>query len=293
MNRDHGISPDLRAVAQTALSAVPPVAQPAGVTLTATGPPGRAARDTAGWATCATTSSRLHEPHRFMARTPSEFRTSDLSMNCSQVIATGLPGAPQPNPLPKGEGTGVWPFLAGCRQVGRHETAQGDALIVLHNVLGGHSPIPKGLRPKAQGCEERATLGGIAESPTTPTGLRRGGTTPLGLMHCSSLTQGRPASRSNPGLRYGIPLGFQTRKMANLQNPLPKGEGMACGATEMLASPHASHANPCPENLLPNPPKHAEPFPLFPLAEDSPGAGRGTPSHSSRLRAFARIPMIP
>jgi len=88
-----------------------------------------------------------------------------------------------PHPVPHTRNPGVWPFLAGCRHVRRHETAQGDALIVLHTVRGGHFPIPKGLRPKAQGCEERATLGGIAESPTTPTGLRPGGATPLGLMH--------------------------------------------------------------------------------------------------------------
>ncbi len=40
------ISLDLRAVAQTAQSAVPPVAQPAGATSTTTGPAGRAACDT-------------------------------------------------------------------------------------------------------------------------------------------------------------------------------------------------------------------------------------------------------
>src|SRR5260370_22169350 len=34
------------------------------------------------------------------------------------------------------------------------------------------NPIPKGLRLKAQGCEERATLGKCAEESSTPTGLR-------------------------------------------------------------------------------------------------------------------------
>ena len=33
-------------------------------------------------------------------------------------------------------------------------------------------PIPKGLRPPAQGCEQRATLGPANERDTTPTGLR-------------------------------------------------------------------------------------------------------------------------
>ncbi len=47
MDRYQGVRLDLRAVAQTALSAVPPVAQPAGATSTATGTEGRAACDTA------------------------------------------------------------------------------------------------------------------------------------------------------------------------------------------------------------------------------------------------------
>jgi len=87
-----------------------------------------------------------------------------------------------PHPVPHARNPGVWPFLAGRPQAGRHETAQGEALIAIHNVRAGYFPIPKGLRPKAQGCEERATLGGIVETPTTPTGLRRGGATPLGLV---------------------------------------------------------------------------------------------------------------
>ena len=35
-----------------------------------------------------------------------------------------------------------------------------------------HEEIPKGFRPKAQGCEERATLGKETPNLTTPTGLR-------------------------------------------------------------------------------------------------------------------------
>src|SRR5438094_213587 len=34
-------------------------------------------------------------------------------------------------------------------------------------------PIPKGLRPPAQGCEGRATLGKRTEKSSTPKGLRR------------------------------------------------------------------------------------------------------------------------
>ncbi len=154
---------------------------------------------------------------------------------------------------------------ACCPEAGRHETAQGEALIARHNARGGHFPIPKGLRPKAQGFEERATLGGMAESPTTPTGLRpfnprlstyphwvafleavrtqgrpvlrnpgHRDVTPLGLKIECPLTQGRPASRSNSRLRDGIPLGFQTGKLANLQT-----QGIALGT---FMPPHLAAA---------------------------------------------------
>jgi hypothetical protein len=33
--------------------------------------------------------------------------------------------------------------------------------------------IPTGFRPKAQGCEARATLGQASQTITTPTGLRQ------------------------------------------------------------------------------------------------------------------------
>jgi hypothetical protein len=38
--------------------------------------------------------------------------------------------------------------------------------------FGHREEIPKGFRPKAQGCEERATLGKWKPDVTTPTGLR-------------------------------------------------------------------------------------------------------------------------
>src|SRR5436309_1390396 len=41
-----------------------------------------------------------------------------------------------------------------------------------NQVLNERLPIPKGLRPKAQGCEARATLGVRRKKTTTPTGLR-------------------------------------------------------------------------------------------------------------------------
>ena len=58
-------------------------------------------------------------------------------------------------------------------------------------VVNLFSIIPKGFRNKAQGCEERATLGNRRTRPQPPTGLRpryaskfaqKGDTTPLGLI---------------------------------------------------------------------------------------------------------------
>ena len=56
-------------------------------------------------------------------------------------------------------------------------------------------PIPKGLRPKAQGCEERATLGQWSRKPKPQRGFDLGErapqvATPLGLLFCASFTQG-------------------------------------------------------------------------------------------------------
>jgi hypothetical protein len=65
-------------------------------------------------------------------------------------------------------------------------------------------PIPKGLRPPAQGCRVgEATLGAVPESVPTPTGLRPANdddATPLGL---------RPSPRGFPRVaRRSQPLGF-------------------------------------------------------------------------------------
>src|ERR1051325_10819631 len=56
-------------------------------------------------------------------------------------------------------------------------------------------PIPKGLRPPAQGCEARATLGMCEKRPPTPTGLclcaSRCGRNPVGVeTHSIAVTQG-------------------------------------------------------------------------------------------------------
>src|SRR6185369_4897702 len=56
-------------------------------------------------------------------------------------------------------------------------------------------PIPKGLRPKAQGCEERATLGQRTRKTKPQRGFGFGEctprvATPLGLFFCAPVTQG-------------------------------------------------------------------------------------------------------
>jgi len=81
-------------------------------------------------------------------------------------------------------------------------------------------PIPKGLRPPAQGCEERATLGkGRTEAPTLK-GLwqahdgscvgKHGVTTLSGFDRTRPSTQGSSQAR-NPGLKDTIPLGLKMR----------------------------------------------------------------------------------
>jgi hypothetical protein len=58
----------------------------------------------------------------------------------------------------------------------------------------GHSKIPTGFRPKAQGCEARATLGHRPQTSPTPTGLcpcGKYGCNPVGVEnHFSRFTQG-------------------------------------------------------------------------------------------------------
>ncbi len=104
MNSHQGISPDPHAVAQTAQSAVPPVAQPAGATSTATGPAGRAACDTAGWATCATTSPGL-SLNRCPSRNPMNRRdflhtTATTAAACA-LTSFDCPAADAPEPTPR------------------------------------------------------------------------------------------------------------------------------------------------------------------------------------------------
>ena len=78
----------------------------------------------------------------------------------------------------------------------------------------GIAAIPKGLCRPAQGCEERATLGGRAEADPTPTGLRlvegRTGRNPIGVGD-SEPPVPRVARGSQPwALRrnpFGIPIG--------------------------------------------------------------------------------------
>jgi hypothetical protein len=43
--------------------------------------------------------------------------------------------------------------------------------VVTRSAARGCARIPTGFRPKAQGCEERVTLGQLSNIITTPTGL--------------------------------------------------------------------------------------------------------------------------
>src|SRR5258708_27109601 len=56
-----------------------------------------------------------------------------------------------------------------------HTSSHSETRIVeSQKVAFSKPPIPKGLRIKAQGCEERATLGKCTEANSTPAGLRHG-----------------------------------------------------------------------------------------------------------------------
>ena len=68
--------------------------------------------------------------------------------------------------------------------------------------------IPKGLRPKARGCEGRATPGKVNHYNQPQRGCARPPQPCWGCEFSESPTRGRPAARSNPGLWVGIPLGF-------------------------------------------------------------------------------------
>src|SRR6266545_1793483 len=78
--------------------------------------------------------------------------------------------------------------------------------------------IPKGLRPSAQGCEERATLGQDSENENNPNGVvaisrAKGGmglaATPLGLaMFAGRRPKVVPLSRDNIWLCAAAPLGL-------------------------------------------------------------------------------------
>jgi hypothetical protein len=77
-------------------------------------------------------------------------------------------------------------------------------------------PIPKGLCPKAQGCEKRATLGQRIrrQKPQRGFGFDECAprvATPLGLLFCTPLTQGSSLLATLIGLCCGIPLGFKEK----------------------------------------------------------------------------------
>jgi hypothetical protein len=74
-------------------------------------------------------------------------------------------------------------------------------------------PIPKGLNQSAQGCEARATLGGLPKTVSTPTGLhparRNVAATPLGLRLFFARSP-RVARLSQPWAERWNPVGIQS-----------------------------------------------------------------------------------
>ncbi len=105
-------------------------------------------------------------------------------------------------------------------------------------------PIPKGLRPPAQGCEARATLGGGRNHLPTPTGLRSErhshDTTPLGLSPVPSRFP-RVARASQPLALSQNPVGIQlpaAAKLLVIHNPREgRGEG------EFYSASHTDESN--------------------------------------------------
>ena len=79
------------------------------------------------------------------------------------------------------------------------------------------APIPKGLRPPAQGCEPRATLGKRVREGSTPTGLRQcagdGGRNPVGV-DAQFRSSPRVARGSQPWALRRNPFGIQRGKSA-------------------------------------------------------------------------------
>ena len=100
-----------------------------------------------------------------------EARSADFPLGCIQEFLSKLPVSPE-------HFVGRTDELAFLSEAWNGKKVQVVALIAqprraLHRrvVPQHHLRIPKGFRPKAQGCEERATLGKPNETITTPTGL--------------------------------------------------------------------------------------------------------------------------
>ncbi len=73
--------------------------------------------------------------------------------------------------LPRSPKVGAAPTL-GWRPQSLWDCSRPNAIRFHHTAMRSRSPrIPTGFRPKAQGCEARATLGKRPKKITTPTGL--------------------------------------------------------------------------------------------------------------------------
>ena len=107
--------------------------------------------------------------------------------------------------------------------------------------------IPKGLRPPAQGCEARATLGKCVRQWPTPTGLwprtEHGSHNP-GWVDRQFRSSPRVARRSQPLALCRNPFGIRPAGPKDVGNAQPEGEGPGWRGT---CSAGFANAQPFPE----------------------------------------------
>ena len=95
-------------------------------------------------------------------------------------VRCGLRASRSPSPQPSPQGRGSITASLSANRKSCELLRTGHSCFSL-SVRAEHSPrldesggrIPTGFRPKAQGCEQRATLGKGTRARSTPTGLRR------------------------------------------------------------------------------------------------------------------------
>ena len=97
--------------------------------------------------------------------------------------------------------------------------------------------IPTGFRPKAQGCESRATLGHRPQDSSTATRLRQFHSPPRGhklvevVFVFGRLPKVAPTDRGNLGLKAATPLELSPRTSSRAlitSSPIPRGRDALC-----------------------------------------------------------------